>query len=76
MPRKALEYDVIGYLTMMVCYELGKTEAEVGQWHLEDVIRWVAFIRLKNKAEVEAMRKAQEEAKRRGARPNSTYTKY
>lgn len=59
MPKKALDTDYLTYLTMMVCYELGKTEEEVKEWSVDDLFRWLAFFRLKNKAEKKAMDKAQ-----------------
>lgn len=60
-------------MTMMVCYELGKTEEEVGTWGIEDLVRWVAFFRLKRKAEMKAI----ENAKNRSAHnSNSNVTTY
>ena len=66
MPRKAIDADPIAYFTMLVCFELGKTEKELeaSGWTTEDVFRWVAFLRLKNKAE----KKAIDAAKRKGGR--------
>lgn len=43
---------------MMVCYELGKTEEEVSSWQISDLVRWMAFFRLKHKAEKKAMEQA------------------
>lgn len=43
---------------MMVCFELGKTEEEVRSWALGDLVRWLAFFRLKNKAEKAAYDRA------------------
>jgi len=68
VPRKALDRDYLGYLTMMICYELGKTEEEVKSWTLDDLFRWLAFFRLKRKAE----QKAQQRASKKGpTNPNS-----
>lgn len=58
---------------MLVCYELGKTEEEVSKWHIEDVMRWVAFFKLKNEAEAKALKEQQAAAARRG---NGQVTKY
>jgi len=43
---------------MMVCHELGKSEQDVASWHLSDVFRWVAYFRLKAKAEKKAIENA------------------
>jgi len=51
---------------MLVCYELGKTVEEVAQWRLEDLYKWVAFFRLKNKAESKAYEEARRKASRSG----------
>lgn len=48
---------------MMVCYELGKTESEVASWVPDDLFRWVAFFRLKNKAEKKAIDEARKKMK-------------
>lgn len=45
-------------MRMMICYQLKKTEEEVVTWTLEDLIRWMAFFRLKNKAEEKAIERA------------------
>lgn len=58
---------------MLVCYELGKTEAEVGEWHIEDIMRWIAFFKLKNEAEAKAMEKARQTAGKRGNGQVTTY---
>lgn len=58
---------------MMVCYELGKTEEEVGQWKIEDVVRWIAFFKLKNEAEAKAIEEAKRRANMRGS---GNVTKY
>lgn len=55
---------------MLVCFELKKTEAEVKDWTIEDIIRWVAFLRLKNEAEAKAI----EEAKRRAGQGGNKTT--
>lgn len=51
---------------MLVCFELKKTEAEVKDWTIEDIIRWVAFLRLKNEAEAKAIEKARERGNKAG----------
>jgi hypothetical protein len=48
-------------MTMMVCYELGKTEEEVKAWTIDDLIRWMAFFKLKHKAEKKAMEQAKKQ---------------
>ena len=66
---------------MMVCFELGKSEAELQAegWTIEDIMRWIAFLRLKNKAEAKAIERAQQEANRGGgggSKGKTTVTKY
>lgn len=51
---------------MTICYELGKTEEEVGSWSFDDVIRWTAYFRLRRKAEKKAHERAKAEAARKG----------
>lgn len=58
MRKKALDAEPLTYMTMMVCYELGKTEQEISSWTLADIYRWIAFFRLKSKAEAKAVRNA------------------
>jgi hypothetical protein len=60
--KKALDKDLLGYLTMLICYELGKTEEEVKEWKLSDIYRWVAFFRLKGAAEARAYEQARKDA--------------
>ena len=62
--KKALKEDPLHYLVMMICYKLKKTEAEVAEWDLNTLYRWIAFFNLKTEAE----KKAFEEAKRRNGR--------
>ena len=59
---------------MLVCFELKKTEAELKTWTIEDVLRWVAFIRLKNEAESKAIEEARKRQGNSGG--NSTKTTY
>jgi hypothetical protein len=54
---------------MMVCHELGKTEEEVSSWAPKDLYRWVAYFRLKAKAERKAMERARRD---KGSKPGTT----
>lgn len=75
MPRKALDQNPLGYMRMMVCYELGKTEEEVASWHIDTLCRWIAFFNLKYKAEKKAMEEARKKASRKnGGGGGGSYT--
>jgi hypothetical protein len=43
---------------MVVGYELGKTLGEVSELSREEIGYWLAFIKLKQKREAEALRKS------------------
>jgi hypothetical protein len=43
---------------MMVAHELGKSEEELSHWKLNDLIRWIAYFKLKDKFESEAIKSA------------------
>jgi hypothetical protein len=72
MRRKALDRDYLGYMTMMICYELGKDEADIKHWSIGDLARWMAFFNLKHKAEKKAYEQA---TKGKGKGSNSPNTK-
>lgn len=57
--KKALKENPLHYLVMMICYKLKKTEAEVAEWDLDTLYRWVAFFNLKTEAEKKAYADAQ-----------------
>jgi cell division protein ZapA (FtsZ GTPase activity inhibitor) len=65
LPKKAIDGDYMTFLTMLVCYELGKTEEEITNWGPHNVIRWAAFFRLKNKMEAKAIEEAKKKNKRK-----------
>ncbi|WP_324008962.1 hypothetical protein [Parvimonas sp. D9] len=48
---------------MMVAYELGKDEYEIAQWKYDDLVRWLAFFRIKSAAEERAFERAKNQNK-------------
>jgi hypothetical protein len=56
---------------MMVCERLGKSEEEVAHWKLSDIVRWVAYFKLKSEAEARAIDNARR-GNRAGAPTNVT----
>lgn len=49
---------------MCVCDELGKSLYDIKDWSLQDILDWVAFYRLKAKAEADAIRRAKGQSPR------------